>query len=324
MRYLMYGAGGVGGVIGARLHLAGYDVGLVARGPHLKAIRRDGLRLESPDGSVTVRLPAGQSAGDVAAGEDTCVLLSVKGQDTAGALRDLSEAIDRGSTVACVQNGVANERAALRQFDHVLGVCVMLPATHLEPGVVIAGSAPVPGMLDVGCYPAGADARAELLAEALRVAGFDSVVRPDVMAWKHRKLLKNLGNAVQAICASGEDRSRLSGVVLEEGERVLAAAGVEVVSEAQDNDRRGNILSPGAIGGRGGGSTWQSLARGQGSVESDYLNGEISLLGRLHGVPTPANDLVRRVAWEVARAKGRPGTRDAGELLELVGLSSRR
>ena len=57
---------------------------------------------------------------------------------------------------------------------------------------------------------------------------------------------------------------------------------------------------------RGGGSSWQSLARGTGSIETDYLNGEIVLLGRMHGVPTPANTLMQRVANEQARLGAPP------------------
>jgi 2-dehydropantoate 2-reductase len=65
MRFVVYGAGAVGGVIGARLHLAGHHVALVARGRNLAAIRDDGLRVESAEGSTTVRLPVGTSLADL-------------------------------------------------------------------------------------------------------------------------------------------------------------------------------------------------------------------------------------------------------------------
>ena len=65
---------------------------------------------------------------------------------------------------------------------------------------------------------------------------------------------------------------------------------------------------------RGGGSTWQSLARG-GAVEADYLNGEIVLLGRLHGVPTPVNELLQRAANAAARDKRPPESVPIEELL---------
>jgi 2-dehydropantoate 2-reductase len=320
VRFVVYGAGAVGGVIGARLHLAGHHVALVARGRHLATVREEGLRLESAEGGTSVRLPVGTSLADLDVGDDTCVLVTVKGQDTAAVLPDLVAHLPTGATVACVQNGVANERSALRSFEHVLGVCVMLPATHLEPGVVVAKSSPVPGMLDVGCYPDGTDERAEELASAFRDSGFDSVARADIMAWKHRKLVSNLGNAVQAAYRPGEERDRLSEQVREEGEQVLAAAGIPCVTREQDAERRDDILSPGAVGGRGGGSTWQSLARGTGAVETDWLNGEIILLGRLHRLPAPANALVRAAVLDLARRRAEPSTLSAADALAALAV----
>jgi 2-dehydropantoate 2-reductase len=69
---------------------------------------------------------------------------------------------------------------------------------------------------------------------------------------------------------------------------------------------------------RGGGSSWQSLARGTGSIETDYLSGEISLLGRTHGVRTPVNALMQRLSAQFAAEKLAPGSLPIGELAELV------
>jgi 2-dehydropantoate 2-reductase len=66
---------------------------------------------------------------------------------------------------------------------------------------------------------------------------------------------------------------------------------------------------------RGGGSTWQSLKRGTGDVETDYLNGEISMLGQLHDIPAPANDLLRQVTWRMAAGGIEPGSLVAADLL---------
>jgi 2-dehydropantoate 2-reductase len=70
---------------------------------------------------------------------------------------------------------------------------------------------------------------------------------------------------------------------------------------------------------RSGGSSWQSLARGTHSIESDYLNGEIVMLGRLHGVPTPVNALMQRVANEQARIGARPQSVPVAQLLSELG-----
>jgi 2-dehydropantoate 2-reductase len=84
--------------------------------------------------------------------------------------------------------------------------------------------------------------------------------------------------------------------------------------------RRGDLLRMHAIDGDRwqGGSSWQSLARGAGSIETDYLNGEIVLLGRLHGVPTPVNELLQRLAREAAAAGRPPGTMSADDVLALL------
>ena len=69
---------------------------------------------------------------------------------------------------------------------------------------------------------------------------------------------------------------------------------------------------------RVGGSTNQSLLRGAARLETDYLNGEIALLGRLHGVPTPLNAALCRVANHLARSGSRPGDLSLPELEAML------
>src|SRR5579884_975752 len=317
MRFVVFGAGAIGGVVGARLAQAGEDVVLVARAAHADAIARCGLRLETPDESVTLELPVVRAAAELAFRGDDVVLLATKSQDTVGAVRDLVSVAPSETAIVCMQNGVSNERAAARLFAHVYGVCVMCPAEHVEPGVVVAQSAPLTGLLDVGRSPSGADETALELAHAFRRATFESEVRDDVMAWKYRKLLLNLANAVEATCARGTDRRELIDLLRQEGEAVLRAARIDAVSAETDEERRGDLLQVRDVRGRrrAGSSTWQSLARATGAVETDYLNGEIVLLGRLHGVATPANELMQRTVRELAAARGAPGSLSAAELL---------
>ena len=80
------------------------------------------------------------------------------------------------------------------------------------------------------------------------------------------------------------------------------------------------LLQRGEIAGqtRPGGSSWQSLQRGTGDIETDYLNGEIVLLGRMHGVPTPANELLQRLARELAATRDEPGATSAATILEQL------
>src|SRR3954465_10163460 len=90
MRYVVYGAGAVGGVIGARLHRAGLPVTLVARGEHLERIRAEGLLLDAHAGRHVAHAVATDTAAEVEWTDDTVVLLTVKSQHTATALGDLA------------------------------------------------------------------------------------------------------------------------------------------------------------------------------------------------------------------------------------------
>ena len=314
MRFVIYGAGAVGGVIGARLHEHGHDVVLIARGEHLRTIQRGGLRIEWPDGQATLRVPAVEDPSEIGFGDRDLVLLSVKSQDTAGALRTLAAAAT-DVPIACAQNGVENERTALRLFGDVYGIHVMLPAFHLEPGVVQTSSSPVSGLLDVGRYPSGADETTRELVAAFNASTFDSRACADIVRWKYRKLVMNLGNAVEALLPPGPAQDEIAQRAEDEGEACLRAAGIDFVSREEDRIRRGDLLRVRPIRGeeRPGGSTWQSLARGAGAIEADYLNGEIAMLGRLHGFPTPVNELLQRLANRWAAERLPPETLDPNE-----------
>jgi 2-dehydropantoate 2-reductase len=103
---------------------------------------------------------------------------------------------------------------------------------------------------------------------------------------------------------------------------VLDAAGIAYVDRDEDRARRGDRMTLGEIPGRvrGGGSSWQSLQRGTGNIEADYLNGEIVLLGRMHGVPTPVNELLQRRARQAAENHTAPGSVPVEELRKELGL----
>ncbi len=308
MRFIVFGAGAVGGVVGGRLAQHGHDVVLIARGAHYDAVRAKGLRLRSPEDDVTLDVPVVRGPGEVRFGADDVVLLAVKSHGTRQALEALAAVAPPTTPVVCLQNGVDNERSALRVFPNVYGICVMLPATHLVPGEVRAHSAPVTGILDIGRYPAGADGTAQAVAAALSASTFVSLPRPDIMRWKYTKLLMNLANAVEALCGPPV-AGPLTDQVRREGVACLEAAGIGFVSEEDDQARRGSLVQIRPVAGEahGGGSSWQSMARGLGSIETDYLNGEIVLLGRLHGVPTPANTALQQAAVAHARDRKPPG-----------------
>jgi 2-dehydropantoate 2-reductase len=321
MRFVVHGAGAIGGVVGARLFQQGFDVTLIARGEHARALRA-GLVLEAPEESVTLPIPVASDPAEVDWSEETVVLLAVKGQHTEAALTQLVAVAPEATPVVCMQNGVENERRVLRHFPRTYAMCVMCPATHLRPGVVQAHSAPVSGLLDLGRFGAGLDATAEEIADAIDSTTFQSIARPDIMRWKYRKLLMNLANAVEALCGPEGRFSPLTKEAQREGSVALAAAGIDVATSEEDRERRADHikLRTTSSGEWSGGSSWQSLARGTGSIEAEFLNGEIVLLGALHGVPTPVNALLQRLALQAALRGDTPGTWSIDELSEMAGV----
>ena len=128
---------------------------------------------------------------------------------------------------------------------------------------------------------------------------------------------------MEAACADlrNEAARALMAQARAEGEACFAAAGWRFVDDAEFEERRRGVMAPwrpadGAR--RAGSSTWQSLLRHTGSTEVDYLNGEIVLLGRLHGVPTPANALLQTTIRRMASEGRAPGTLGAHELLAAL------
>jgi 2-dehydropantoate 2-reductase len=342
VRYIIIGAGAVGGTIGGCLAQGGHEVVLVARGAHLDALRAGGLRLGTPSGTDTLPIPAVGGPQEIALRRGDVLIVATKSQDSVSVLAEWAGqpvtggaggtgAAGRGVAardlpVVCAQNGVANERMALRRFRHVYGMCVWLPATHVAPGEVAAHWQPQAGLLPVGRYPSGTDERAEQIAADLAASRFLAPVSADVMHWKYCKLLSNLGNAVEALCGragagldgepAGPARELLDRVAAE-GTAVLDAAGIGYATAAELREVRGRHLDFGQVEGvvYGGGSSWQSLARGTGSIEADFLNGEIALLGREHGIPAPVNEALQRLANRAAARHLPPGSMSPAEIL---------
>ena len=330
MRYIIIGAGAVGGTIGGCLALAGHEVVLVARGAHLEALRRHGLRLGTPFGRETVDVPAIGGPEEIDLASSDVLIVATKSQDSVAVLSQWARrpvagggSADEGLPVICAQNGVANERFALRRFRRVYGMCVWLPATYVAPGEVAAHGTPLAGLLWVGRYPAGTDETIHGVAADLAASRFLAPVSADVMRWKYRKLLGNLSNAIEALTGdrragkAGRATGQLLDRVAAEGTAVLDAAGIGYATAAEVDAVRGRHVDFGEVAGvtYGGGSSWQSLTRGTGSIEADFLNGEIALLGREHGIPTPVNEALQRLANRAAADRLPPGSLTPEEIL---------
>ncbi|HEX7272757.1 MAG TPA: 2-dehydropantoate 2-reductase [Casimicrobiaceae bacterium] len=182
MRVVVFGAGGVGGYFGARLAAAGNEVGFIARGRHLEAIRAGGLRVRSALGDI--HLPSPPASDDPGAmGRADVVVFTVKLWDTEAAAAAARPLLGGGGIVIPFQNGVESvERiGAATGADRVLGGAAYIAATISEPGTIthtgtmarLRFGALRPGQVEAAkafhaaCVAAGVDA--ELVADVERV-----------------------------------------------------------------------------------------------------------------------------------------------------------
>ncbi|MBN9793930.1 ketopantoate reductase [Pseudonocardia sp. TMWB2A] len=327
-RYVVVGAGAVGATLAAELHLAGREVVLVARGAHLDALR-GGLRYLRPEGEQRVAVPAA-AQDEVALRPEDVLLLATKAQDADAALVTWAARPVAGRTAAAalpvvvLQNGLDTERAALRRFATVYGAVVWSPTTYVTPGEVVSPGAPAAGLVWLGRFPAGRDARAGEIAADLTAARHPTQVVDDVPRWKAGKLPVVLGNALDALYPPSPLRERAAAALRAEAHEVYRAAGVDPadprVESTLDLGSPAVHPVPGVAAG-GGRSTWQSLRRGA-SPETDFLNGEIVLLAGLHGTTAPRNAAVAdRLRRAVADGSGVHDLDDADLTATLPAVS---
>jgi 2-dehydropantoate 2-reductase len=337
-RYVIVGAGAIGGTVGAVLARAGIPTVLVARGAHADVLAAEGLTLRTPDGTFPTPVTAAAQAEQVRLTERDVLVFATKTQQLDAALQEwvdqpvhsadgvVGTAGERLPAMTAL-NGVAAEEKALRYFRRVFGVCVWLPAVHLEPGEVIVRSWPVAGQFHIARWPASISTPADAdmlarLAQTWSAAGIRVNVPPDVAPWKYNKLLSNLGNAVAALTAEAADAGHIVAAARREGEDVLRCAGIEFTSFETSTAARADGPTIRAVPGwdaRASNSTWQSLSRNTGNVETDFLNGEIVRLAHRHGTSAPLNAALARAARAEVRNGLGPGRYSASELTDLLG-----
>jgi len=314
MRIAVIGAGAVGGAIAALLSTAGHDVSVTARGDHLAAIQRDGIKLRGAWGDHDARVTAGERLTAPA----ELVFVATKAQDAAAALTANLAAIGDAPVVA-VQNGLGGVEAARSALagNPVVGALAMFAASYLSPGeVTITTANPT--------FLGGDDDAATALVE--RVLGPVMPVKrvDDFASAQWTKLVINQINALPAVTGlSAQEVIAHRGLRLvltrsmRESVRVAAAEGVHFVALG---GLSAPILAafvraplwaaqalPRAMARRMGstpnpGSTLQSIRRGQPS-EIDYLNGAVVAAGERVGVATPINALIVRLVHEVEASK---------------------
>jgi 2-dehydropantoate 2-reductase len=341
-RYVFIGAGAIGSAVGGMLADSGSEVLLVARGEHARTMINSGLRLRCPDTALTVRPPVITDPTDARLTEDDVLVLSTKTHQAEAAIDQWADVpvhredkvIGRAADllpIVTALNGVASEDIALRYFAWVFGACVWCPAVMIDPGEVFLRAAPLRGVFHIGPYPKTTDPRrdAGLLTPVIsdwRAAGFRITTPASVMPWKYCKLLTNLGNAVMALLGDTSDADDIKQAVDAEAREVLAAARITVTTDEQEAAARAEAFTVSPVPGEPeqlGGSSWQSLVRGTGSIETDYLNGEISVIARRIGWTAPLNARLTALARQAARNRQLPGAISTEQLRAELGLPGR-
>jgi len=209
MRVAVVGAGAIGGFVGAALARAGTPVAVVARGEHLAAIRRGGLRVESDLGTFGVTLQASDDLRELGAFD--ALLLTFKAHQWPSFLPQLRPFSAAQTTIVTLQNGVpfwyVRDRP-LRSVDPDGTIGSLFTDDRVVGGVVhVSGEIPVPGTvrqsggLRYVLGPAGSDdARAESIVRLLKSAGLAAELDPNVRATVWLKLVNNAGlNSVSVL-----------------------------------------------------------------------------------------------------------------------------
>ncbi len=334
MRICIFGAGAIGGFLGAKLARAGADVSLVARGPHLAAMRERGLTLIEDGVGVTV--PVRVAEDPAALGPQDYVIVTLKAHSVPPVVPKLRALLGPGSTLVSGVNGVPwwyfhGVEGPLRDRrlesvdpggaqwegigpERVLG-CVVYPAAEVaEPGVVrhIEGT-----RFSLGEPDGSRSARAVRLSEALAEAGLKAPVRPRIRDEIWVKLWGNLSfNPISALthatldvlCADPGTRA-VARAMMVEAQAIAESLGVRFPI---DVDRR---IDGGAAVGAHRTSMLQDLEAGR-PMEIDALVTAVQELGRLTGTPTPAIDTVlalTRLRAMVAGLYAPPAPYDARE-----------
>jgi 2-dehydropantoate 2-reductase len=226
MRIVVMGAGAVGGYFGAKLAAAGHDMVFIARGKHLDALRREGLRVRSSGGEMRIR-NARFTAEVAEAGRADVILFCVKSYDTELAAEALRPVIGEKALILSLQNGIDNADKIARQCGHgraIPGV-VYVGAQVASPGVIEHSSG---GRIILGTPTAIDSAAVKRLAQALTGAAIPCETTPEIQSALWRKLLWNA-----PFCAiSSLTRASVKDIVESESLTKLAMDCMKEVREA--------------------------------------------------------------------------------------------
>ena len=322
MKVCIYGAGAIGGYVGAQLAIAGADVSLVARGPHLKAMRENGLKLRIGGEERVAKVTCTDDPAEL--GAQDFVFVSLKAHSIPGVVDAMQPLLNDNTSIVTAVNGIPYwyfyqhgnefEGTTLQTIDpgarqwtalgpeRAIG-CIVYPATEVvEPGVIqhVYGD-----KFPLG-EPSGEQTeRVQQLSKMMESAGLRAPVMDNIRDEMWLKLWGNLCfNPISAlthatldvITATPGTRAVAKAMMLE-GQAIAERLGVRF---RVDVERR--INGAGAVGAHKT-SMLQDLERGR-AMEIDPLVTVVQELGRLTGIPTPTIDTVLALVQQRASVAG--------------------
>jgi 2-dehydropantoate 2-reductase len=297
MRIAVMAAGAVGGYFGARLAAAGHDVVFFARGAHLDAIRRNGLKIESPLGDLHLKnVQATDDAAGIAPVD--VALFAVKLWDTERAGEQLRPLVGPRTRVITVQNGIDSvERLAPILGDAaVVGGATYVVTVITEPGL-IRHSSPFARIV-CGRLDGRPDGVLDRYVEDIRAAGIEIAVSEKIQTelWKKFVILSGSSAVTSSTrlplgpIRSDPDTRALYFKLIGEAIEVGKAAGIAFPPNLHEEMERALESFPPTMKA----SMAHDLDRGN-RLELDWLSGKVVALGRALGVPTPANEVIYAV-----------------------------
>src|SRR6266404_2417943 len=322
MKLCVYGAGAVGGLLAAWLARAGHDVSVVARGAHLEAMRRSGLRVRSQNGVERFQIKADSDPREL--GPQDYVLVTVKAQSLGDVAQSIGPLVGPGTSIMSAMNGVPwwffdrlpfrNGAERLESLDPGGKLARAMPTERLVGCVIhLAASTPEPGLIShnmgrrliVG-EPGGRNtARTKRIAEALQAAGFEVLVTPTIEKEFWVKLLGNVSfNPVSALTMSTADRliemSALKDFMVKIMREVLAIGRAVGVDANIDPEARIDMAR--ALG-KFKTSMLQDMEAGK-PLEIDGLLAGTLEIARKAGVPAPYTESLFGLIKARAQATG--------------------
>ncbi len=322
MKIAIFGAGAVGGHLAVKLHQAGANVGVIARGAHLSAIRANGLTVKSNEQTINVCLPATDRAEEL--GPQDCVIITLKANALPYAAAEIAKLVTPRTTLVTTSNGIPYwyfygldspwRNHVVESVDpggrlwellpprQVVGCIVFYAAEVIEPGVI---EHTYSNRFSLGEPNGNKSARTEALSELLSEAGLKAPVCANIRSELWLKLWGNLAfNPLSALTGLTVDRltSQLdlrntARAMMEEAALVAKALGI---SFSMSIDERIDLT--GSVGAHKT-SMLQDLERGR-PMEIDALLGAVVELGRLTGKPMPQCEAMLALVQGRARQAG--------------------